>query len=148
MRGVRLGGVVDGQITVDHHHVVAGVLVDAGTVLLCRRSAKRQWYPNVWDLPGGHIETGETARVALVRELDEELGISIPEPKEPAFAHLRHRDFDCLIWIVREWHGTPHLVSEEHSDMGWWTPGEVVDLPMAVEDYLPLLTRAVLEVRG
>jgi hypothetical protein len=56
---------------IDLHHVVAGLLVEAGLVLLCHRSANRRWYPNVWDLPGGHVEKGETPANTLVRELHE-----------------------------------------------------------------------------
>jgi ADP-ribose pyrophosphatase YjhB (NUDIX family) len=37
------------------HIVVAGLLVRDQQVLLCHRSAERKWYPNVWDLPGGHV---------------------------------------------------------------------------------------------
>ncbi len=33
--------------------------------------------PNVWDLPGGHVDTGERRMDALVRELGEELGIEL-----------------------------------------------------------------------
>jgi 8-oxo-dGTP diphosphatase len=131
---------------IDVHHVVAGLLVDSGRVLLCHRSASRRWYPDVWDLPGGHIEQNETPAAALVRELREELGVLIPEPTDPAFAHLRQPDVDCRIWVVREWSGTPHLASSEHDDMAWWTPGAIGDLPLADESYRPLLERAVTKV--
>ena len=130
------------------HQVVAGLLVDADKVLLCHRSAGRRWYPNVWDLPGGHVEENEAPPVALVRELHEELGIVIPEPTDPAFAHLQQPDFHCRIWVVREWIGVPHIASDEHDDMGWWPPKATVDLSLAVESYRPLLRLAVSGVEG
>lgn len=131
------------------HHVVAGLLVDAGgEVFLCHRSARRRWCPNVWDLPGGHIERNEAPALALVRELREELGILVPEPTDPAFAHLRRPNFECRIWVVGEWTGTPHIASDEHDDMGWWSPSAAVDLPLADEAYRPLLERAVSKVRN
>ena len=136
----------ESQVTGDHH-VVAGLLVDADKVFLCHRSASRRWYPSVWDLPGGHIEPNEAAGVALVRELHEELGIVNPEPSDPAFAHVWRPDFDCRIWVVRQWTGTPRLASDEHDDMGWWPPGAIGDLPLAVECYRPLLERALSKVR-
>lgn len=131
----------------DHgvHNVVAGLLVDAGMVFLCHRSAGRRWYPNVWDLPGGHIESNEAPAAALVRELHEELGILIPEPTDPVFAHLRLADLDCRIWLVRDWVGTPHVASQEHDDMGWWRPDAIRDLPLAIESYRPLLNHAVVQ---
>ncbi len=135
----------DGQAA-GAHHVVAGILVDAGKVLLCHRSASRRWYPDVWDLPGGHVEQNEAPAAALVRELAEELGIQVSEPTDPLFAQLLRPDFVCRIWVVREWVGTPHIVSEEHDDMGWWFPDAIGDLPLAMESYRPLLRRAVSEI--
>ncbi len=56
-------------------HVVAGALVTAGRVLLGHRSPLRHWHPDVWDLPGGHVEQGESEPQALAREMREELGV-------------------------------------------------------------------------
>jgi 8-oxo-dGTP diphosphatase len=134
---------MSGSQAVGIHRVVAGLLVEGDRVFLCHRSSSRRWYPSVWDLPGGHIEVNEAPSAALVRELHEEIGIVIPEPTDPVFAHLQHPEFDCRIWIIRDWIGIPHIASDEHDDMGWWEPNATEDLSLALESYRPLLRRAV-----
>lgn len=57
--------------------VVLGALVDEGGVLLVRRSPDKRAHPNVWDLPGGCVEEGESELGALERELHEELCVHI-----------------------------------------------------------------------
>src|SRR5438093_3032254 len=44
-------------------------------ILLGRRSVARAFFPDVWDVPGGHCEPGETPEQALFRELYEEVGV-------------------------------------------------------------------------
>ena len=46
-------------------------------MLLVHRSPTRAAYPDVWNLPGGHIEAGESSTQAITRELHEELGIVV-----------------------------------------------------------------------
>ncbi|MEO3887774.1 NUDIX domain-containing protein [Nonomuraea sp. B5E05] len=50
--------------------IVTAVLRDGDRVLLCHRSAGRRWNPDVWDLPGGHVEEGEDPKESLVLSLD------------------------------------------------------------------------------
>ena len=54
--------------------VVAGLIVQDGTLLVCQRT-RHQTMPLKWEFPGGKIEEGEQPRDALRRELEEELGI-------------------------------------------------------------------------
>ena len=51
--------------------IARGVAISDGKVLLCRAKGSKTSY-----LPGGHIEFGESAKTALVREIREELGVT------------------------------------------------------------------------
>lgn len=63
------------------HRAVYGFIIDdKGNILLQRRSNNKKLWPNMWDVTvGGHVETGEFGRQALIREVKEELGIEIPK---------------------------------------------------------------------
>lgn len=54
--------------------VAAGIVIEHGKVLLSRRKQGTH-LEGLWEFPGGKVEPGEDPRVALARELDEELGI-------------------------------------------------------------------------
>ena len=56
--------------------VSAGVIIERGSVLLSRRK-KGTHLADAWEFPGGKVEAGEDPRAALVRELEEELGIQV-----------------------------------------------------------------------
>jgi 8-oxo-dGTP diphosphatase len=121
------------------HEVVAALLVRDGRVLLCHRSAGRSWYPDVWDLPGGHVEAGETPREALARELEEELSILMAEPG-PEVASVVEAGLAMRIWLVEEWAGNPVNASPgEHDDLGWFSVSEAEELRLAHSSYLSLI---------
>lgn len=63
-----------------HRAVYAFIIDDEGNVLLQKRSANKKLWPNLWDVTvGGHVDSGEFGRQALVREVKEELGIAIDD---------------------------------------------------------------------
>ena len=86
--------------------VVAAILRQDDRVLLCHRHPNREWYPNVWDLPGGHIEPSEEAADALVRELREELGIEVARRLALPFQQVTDAavGVELTIWLL-DWEG-------------------------------------------
>ncbi len=63
------------------HRAVYAVIIDNnGNVLLQKRSTNKKLWPNMWDVTvGGHVDSGEFGRQALIRETKEELGIEISD---------------------------------------------------------------------
>ena len=121
--------------TVAAHVVVAAALVRDGRVLLCHRSPRRAWYPDVWDLPGGHVEPGESAYDALARELREELGVTPVDPGR-AWKRVRTPAERLQVWRVTAWEGEPvNLAPEEHDEIGWFTPVQVAGMALALPVY-------------
>jgi 8-oxo-dGTP diphosphatase len=130
--------------------VAAAALIDqAGRVLVAQRPAGKQ-LAGLWEFPGGKIEQGERPEAALVRELHEELGLSlVPEDLAAfAFASFPYPDFHLLmpLWVVRRWHGEPH--GREGQAVKWVDAQELQALAMPPADgplvtaLLPLLTGA------
>ena len=122
------------------HRVVAAVLYADERALLCHRHPDRLWYPNVWDLPGGHVDTGESPAVALARELNEELGISVDPPATDPFAVLRlEDDLEMSTWAITTWSGqVTNCAPDEHDKIGWFARSELPSLRMAHPSILDL----------
>ena len=120
--------------------VVAGALIRNGRVLLCHRSETRDSYPGVWDLPGGHVEQGEDARAALVRELAEELGIQARLAS--GAVTVTTADWHLTVYPVRAWSGEIRNTDlTEHDDLRWFDAEELEHQTLADPAYRPLLTR-------
>jgi 8-oxo-dGTP diphosphatase len=136
-----------------HHEVVAALIVRSGKILLGRRAAARQFYPDVWDLFGGHVEPGEAHEQTLAREIQEELGIT---PSEWAFLETlsllapapdpaeADEPWTVHLYRVTAWTGTPaNRQPEEHSLIAWFSLREAAGLPLADPIY-PFLFRRYL----
>ena len=100
--------------------VSAVALIDAdGRVLLGQRPVGKSM-AGLWEFPGGKVEAGETPEAALIRELEEELGIdtwaSCLAPL--TFASHAYDDFHLLmpLFACRKWAGTPHRAKGRRSN--------------------------------
>lgn len=120
--------------------IVAAILRSGDRVLLCHRRPDRRWYPDVWDLPGGHVEPGETPTDALQRELGEELGIEarVSPGDEPVV--LVEDGVEFQLWTMSEWVGeVTNAAPNEHDSIGWFTRSGIAEIPLASDRYLDLL---------
>jgi 8-oxo-dGTP diphosphatase len=119
-------------------HVMAGVMLDArGRVLLAQRPPGKH-LAGMWELPGGKLETGESAEIGLVRELREELGVEV-EIAEPLIrVPWRYGERSLLLdaRVIRRWQGEP--LSLEGQALQWREP-DSVDLSMLAPADRPIL---------
>ena len=129
----------------EHHSVAAAVLVRRARVLLCHRHPDRRWYPDVWDVPGGHIDDGESPAQALHRELLEELGVTVRvDSPEPFRTYQPTDDLTLYAWVVTEWDGEiANVAPDEHDEIAWFSLDEVADLDLADDALRDLLAAAV-----
>lgn len=120
--------------------VSAVALIDRdGRVLIAQRPEGKSM-AGLWEFPGGKIEIWETPEVALIRELQEELGIdtwaSCLAPL--TFASHRYEGFHLLmlLFACRKWDGIPK--PREGQVLAWALGKDLASYPMPAAD-IPLI---------
>jgi isopentenyldiphosphate isomerase len=111
-------------------HRAAHVLVfnSRGEVFLQKRSMSKDRQPGLWDSSAsGHLDAGETYDACAVRELREEIGLTLATPPTPLFKLAPSPQTDQEhVWVYRcEAEGPFELHPEEIERGGWFAPGEV-----------------------
>jgi 8-oxo-dGTP diphosphatase len=123
-------------VTVKLVLVAACALVDPdGRVLIAQRP-KGKSMAGLWEFPGGKVEPGEQPEQSLIRELQEELGITVePECLAPlTFASHTYPDFHLLmpLYVCRRWEG--FVEAREKQKLKWVRPNELRNYPMPPAD--------------
>jgi 8-oxo-dGTP diphosphatase len=121
--------------------VAACALIDAdGRVLIAQRPPGRPM-AGLWEFPGGKVEGEERLEQTLIRELREELGISVKEDclAPLTFASHTYPDFQLLmpLYVCRRWGGT--VTALEGQQLAWVRPNKLRDYPMPPAD-VPLIS--------
>lgn len=119
---------------------VAALLVQSQHILLGKRAPNRAFYPDVWDVVGGHVEPGESHEQALQRELAEELGIvprawthvdTVAEPHPERYGLGQY-----YFYVVTAWDGTPtNRQPHEHATIAWFSFEQAALLSLAHPSY-------------
>ena len=105
-------------------HRAAHVLVfnSNGKVFLQLRSMSKDNNPGVWDSScSGHVDAGETYTEAAVRELMEEIGLTVKSPLEPLFKINACEETDQeFVWVYRTQSEGPFALNTDEIDEGRW----------------------------
>ena len=124
--------------------VAAAALIDVdGRVLICQRPEGKSM-AGLWEFPGGKVEPGERPEQTLIRELHEELGITVAEPclAPLTFASHGYDNFHLLmpLYVCRRWEG--FAVAQEGQTLAWVRANKLRDYPMPPAD-IPLIPHLI-----
>jgi mutator protein MutT len=107
-----------------------------GSYLLTRRGPQESG-AGMWEFPGGKIEYGETQKQALVREIDEELGVSIPANALEFVGQNLHEypnaDILIFLWKLRV-EKKPELSLVDHDMAEWCQPPKMLEMSLSPGD--------------
>lgn len=131
--------------------VAAAIMSSEGTVLMQQRPQNKA-HGGLWEFPGGKLEQGESPEGALVREIDEELGLQLDpadlspitfacEPPSPG-----RRPILLLLFGVPQWKGIARAV-EPGSHVRWVTAEALPTLLMPPLD-IPLAQAVIRLLEG
>jgi 8-oxo-dGTP diphosphatase len=119
-------------------HVVGAVIVDPDRRCLAARRGPGLRHGGLWEFPGGKVEPGEAPRAALVREIAEELGVTIAvgELLGRGLVEIGGRQVALDCYVARITAGA--LAPTDHDELAWCEADELVRLTWAPAD-VPVL---------
>jgi 8-oxo-dGTP diphosphatase len=124
--------------------VAAAALVDPDCRVLIAQRPQNKTLGGLWEFPGGKVEMDERPEQSLIRELKEELGVTVDEAclAPLTFASFAYPEFHLLmpLYICRRWKG--FAVAREHQALKWVPPKELRAYPMPPAD-APLIPALV-----
>lgn len=116
--------------------VSACALLDADNRILLAQRPEGKQMAGLWEFPGGKVEKGETPEAALIRELEEELGVKTWESclAPLTFASHSYEGFHLLmpLFVCRKWEGTP--TGRENQQLKWVSKQNLRSYPMPPAD--------------
>ena len=128
--------------------VAAAALIDPDCRVLIAQRPQGKTLAGLWEFPGGKVEVDERPEAALIRELHEELGISVEEAclAPLTFASFAYPDFHLLmpLYICRRWSG--FVEARENQALKWVAPKNLRAFPMPPAD-APLIP-ALIDLLG
>ncbi len=112
------------------HEIAVFILNHDGQVLLQKRSSTKKHYPNMWALCTGHVEEGESARVAAIRELEEELGVHVKSYDLYSFMDGKFDSDTTWFFFIKCNFLVDEFViqKEELSEVKWFSIDSLIDM--------------------
>lgn len=132
----------------------SGLLMNKrGRFLLGLRAPWKKTWPDHWDVIGGQVEAGETVEEAMIREVREETGVTPRSFRWLAGLPERRPDLNGAglhhLYLVTSWaDGEPRNVCNEHSELRWFLPEELADIPNLVDDSYRRFASSEAKARG
>lgn len=118
-----------------------------GRVLLAKRPEGKP-FAGLWEFPGGKLEKGENPEIALIRELQEEIGVDTKDSCLAPLGFVSHAYADhhmiLLLYVCRKWSGKPILKEaspEQGGALAWVRPNHLrqYEMPPANQQLIAVI---------
>ncbi|HET6487750.1 MAG TPA: NUDIX domain-containing protein [Spirochaetia bacterium] len=96
-------------------------------LLVLRDDTKGLPFPDCWDMPGGHVEPGETPVQCICREMNEEMGLHLEDPSLFTVVDMPDR-IECCFWQRADF-DTLRIRLTEGQRIQWFSEAEVARIP-------------------
>jgi ADP-ribose pyrophosphatase YjhB (NUDIX family) len=108
-------------------HVSVALSQTYGTLLVQERKSENY---GKWNLPGGHLELGETLKQGAVREVAEETGLKAEiSDLVGVYTSIRSPDYQAIRFVFSGRHTGVPVAGDEILAARWFSPEEAADLP-------------------
>ena len=114
---------------VPHHHIVVAIISDDKDRLLIARRPENAMLGGLWEFPGGKLEAGESMEQAIMREVEEELGIQIAVQREYMKLNHAYSHFKITMHAFMCIHLSGDPIPKASTDIRWVEPSQLGDFP-------------------
>ncbi|WP_340619500.1 8-oxo-dGTP diphosphatase MutT [Xenorhabdus siamensis] len=126
-----------------HLHIAAGIIKNSNDEIFITQRRADSHMGGFWEFPGGKLEQGETPEQALIRELKEEVGITVThcELLETITHEFSDRNITLYFYLVDQWKNEPF--GKEGQPYRWISQAELIadEFPPANRSIVNLLTK-------
>jgi mutator protein MutT len=123
---------------------VVAIIQDKSKFLLGKRSLTKKLAPGHWSPISGKIEPHETQEEAVVRECQEEVGLTVRPIKKVSEMDIDGGKLRLHWWMVEVTKGNAHLNNQENSQIGWFTVEEMESLKPFFKEDLEIFRQVIL----
>lgn len=127
--------------------IAVGIIRNADNAIFITRRAADAHMANKWEFPGGKIEAGETPEQALIRELQEEVGIAVEQTSLYETLEYAFPDRHITLWfyLVEAWQGKPW---GKEGQPGEWVASSALDAAAFPPANEPVVARLIADARA
>lgn len=83
----------------EYHIVVTGIVENSNKqILITRRNKNKKLYPGLWECTGGSVKAGESSKDAIIREIEEEIGIELKKEEGQFLGTIQKENYFRDVW--------------------------------------------------
>ncbi len=126
-------------------HVVAAIILRENQFLCMQKGLhKYDYISHKYEFPGGKIEEGETEEIALIREIKEELGMTLISAKKYVTVKHEYPDFNIVLHSYICSAGIEQIQLNEHLECKWLNACDLLNLDWAAAD-MPIVNQLIAD---